>query len=116
LIAIGTNICDGIEIYPPTQPTFQGVNLLTEQPYSQIKEWFQGIETNLEDDGTGLIAYTYGIALYASYPAEPVKNVYVFERGHYDGSAEKVQRIEAEIDRRLQLGLPIDHSLWDVLG
>jgi hypothetical protein len=106
--------CDGIEIFPPAEPIFQGINLLTEVPYNQMKDWFQKQDSNIEFNEVGLKSFTYGVALYAPYPNEPVENVYVFEKGHYDGLAEKIERMEAELDRRLAAGLPIDDLPWSV--
>jgi hypothetical protein len=103
-----SDICDGIQIFPPAQPTFQGVNLLIDEPYSQIKDWWEQQDPNIEFNDVGLKAHSHGIALYAPYLDEPVKHIYVFERGHYDGLAERIQRIEAETRRRIELGLPLD--------
>jgi hypothetical protein len=103
------------------KPVFQ-CQLLTDQPYSELKSWFQKIDEKIEEDSDGLTSYKHGIALYApKHTWEPedgldedtdmVEGVLVFERGYYDGRTERMAAHLAELDRRIDAGLPFDDLL-----
>ncbi|RAM53231.1 MAG: ABC transporter ATP-binding protein [Hapalosiphonaceae cyanobacterium JJU2] len=80
-------ICEAIEIFEPAEPVFMEINLLRVK-FSELKQWFQKIDDEVEIDDTGLTSYKFGISLYApsasEYPEEAVEAVIVFENGYYD--------------------------------
>ncbi|TBR61729.1 hypothetical protein B4U84_13415 [Westiellopsis prolifica IICB1] len=80
-------ICEAIEIFEPAEPVFMEINLL-QVKFSELKQWFQKIDDEVEIDDTGLTSYKFGISLYApsasEYPEEAVEAVIVFDNGYYD--------------------------------
>ena len=80
-------VCNAIEMFSPAQPTFNN-RLLIGQPFSELKNWIQAIDSNVEVDEVGLISYQLGFGLYAPFagesPNDPVESAIVFERGYYD--------------------------------
>ena len=80
-------ICEAIELAKPAAPIFQWRDLLN-QPFSKLREWFDGMDENLEVDEAGLTSYKFGIGLYAPFaedePDGQAESVIVFERGYYD--------------------------------
>ncbi|MBW4630872.1 MAG: hypothetical protein KME30_02880 [Iphinoe sp. HA4291-MV1] len=80
-------ICEAVELFEPAEPVFMGKTLL-EIKFSELEQWFQEIDDEVEIDDTGLISYKFGIGLYSPYasedPEESVEAVIVFEYGYYD--------------------------------
>jgi hypothetical protein len=110
-----TWVCDSIEMVNNAKPTFQGQSFF-DTPYSELKRWFQQIDNSVEIENSGLTSYTFGIALYFSHdeelePDKSALTVFVFERGYYDGRAERMAVRLAELDRRIDAGLPFDDLL-----
>jgi hypothetical protein len=115
-------ICNAIHTTDgEVKPIFQG-HSIADEPFSNLRDWFQEIDSNSQLDASGITSYKYGIGLYAPkhtwQPEEGldentdiVEGVIVFERGYYDDVEEKLAGFEAELDRRLAAGLPIDDLL-----
>lgn len=80
-------VCDAIELAAPAKPTFKGKDLLG-KPFSELRNWFQSIDSEVAIDETGLTSYRFGVGLYAPFastaPDEPVESVIIFEQGYYD--------------------------------
>lgn len=56
--------------------------------YSDLCDYIQNIDKNVELDSTGLTSYKYGIGIYAPYaetqPYQKPESIIVFEKGYYD--------------------------------
>ena len=80
-------LCNAIEIAPPSEPTFHGKTILG-LPYREAREIVNLIDPKFKEDGSGLIATSLGIGLYAPGAAKDieskVESVIVFEMGYYD--------------------------------
>jgi hypothetical protein len=103
--------CNALQLFRPASPVLNKRFLLQEEPFSTLREWFSEQDGSAENREDGFKSFLYGIALYGPYPSEPTKKIYVFERGHYDGLAEKIAEFEVEYKRRRAAGLPIDDLL-----
>jgi hypothetical protein len=103
--------CNEIALFLPATPNLHSLELLGSQAFNEFYEWFRHRDENLDVDEDGLTSFLYGVALFAPDANEPVKKVHVFERGHYDGVADKIEAFRVELDRRLAAGLPIDDLL-----
>ncbi len=80
-------ICEAIEVYSPTDVTFEDKKLLGE-PFNKVHQWIEGHDKNIEIDEAGLTSYKLGIGLYAPAHMEksdcPIESVIIFEKGYYD--------------------------------
>jgi hypothetical protein len=79
--------CEAIELAAPARPTLKEKALVA-IPFSAVKQFLSGLDSQLEIDESGLTSYSLGLAVYCpgheEDPTEPVQGVFVFERGYYD--------------------------------
>jgi hypothetical protein len=82
--------CEAVECFSPASLIFQGKELIG-QPYQQIKEWLESIDSMIVHDGeSGLQARSYGIGVYApdfseaERPDAVVQGVIVVDREYFD--------------------------------
>ncbi|WP_160143887.1 hypothetical protein [Chryseolinea soli] len=79
--------CEAFEIRTPSEPIFQGVNLLA-GTYESLRNWISEMDKEIVEDNTGLTSFKFGFGLYApdknEDPLQNCEGVIVFREGYYD--------------------------------
>jgi hypothetical protein len=82
-------ICEAIELFSPTNPTFRGHRLMG-VPFNEISKSILEEDPAAQVEGDGLTSFRFGFNLYVPElddgPESPVKAVLVFEKGYYGES------------------------------
>jgi hypothetical protein len=76
-------ICNAIEMSAGSNPVLHGLDLLSTNFPTLIKE-FRQRDPDLELDAGSLISRKFGVSLYAPNQLAPPESAMVFERGYYD--------------------------------
>ncbi len=83
-----TDRCEAIEfVRPLVEPFFLNKNLFG-LSYSNLLDWFHGLDDNIDEFDAGFTSFKYGIGFYAPDKIEdpnlPCEGMIIFREGYYD--------------------------------